>query len=98
MSILKTAQFTQLQLNLHDLYNIIQLDILVCRVNAWYTCVRTGIHSYKLYVKPASLNSYKHSFFIRIVKLNFRRASRQDIIFMKFHSKHVYHKKSRDLN
>ena len=26
-------------------------------------------HQYKLYVKPARLNCYKHSFFVRIVKL-----------------------------
>ena len=26
-------------------------------------------HSFKLYVKPARVNCYKHSFFIRIVKL-----------------------------
>lgn len=31
-------------------------------------CTRTN-HQYKLYVKPARLNCYKHSFFIRIVKL-----------------------------
>ena len=26
-------------------------------------------HQYKLYVKPARLNCYKHSFFVRIIKL-----------------------------
>ena len=26
-------------------------------------------HQYKLYVEPASLNRYKHSFFIKIVKV-----------------------------
>ena len=26
-------------------------------------------HSYKLFIKPARLNYYKHSFFIRIIKL-----------------------------
>ena len=31
-------------------------------------CTRAN-HQYKLYVKPARLNCYKHSFFIRIVKL-----------------------------